>query len=669
MEDRNAYRTWLTSQAAPFSSHLPFMDELFRTTLDRVYDHIIVCPGVNDLFSERDSKWVREMEKIGVEVFELEEEAKTLKVVEDVLSRIEKGGRDLARCAVITTVEEPVGSSLARLDVVAHDRTGEFSGLPSINSGLRLPTAFVYTADLDTERSIGLPISKYAHPFTWVAGLEDLEGDIAGIPVGGNVPLESVVLCQRRINLGFKHAGVQSGELLFDFEKVAEKAIEHKDQALGYLDSVAPDHVLALLDNQSGAVEMDALSWKRLERGIEESDPSFALFEILNQRLPDYWTTDRPCLSRVLYTPSHVLMRGEMYYINMKNISPILRMEKYLDEVDLLLEEGPSEMVSGKIFSHLFLAFLDQFRNAFLVGYAFCYESIVFCREKKDVNLEETFKQILSLSGWGLEKLLSEAIYAYYHCLVGNVPEAFKRYETIKDKWERVRNRFVLGLDELKKLSTGQNIGRLMRRWREADHPAENILVALAAYCRQEGNRDGRTAVGIGWGGIELPIVYSFVEQLISGESSCKVILASYSHYRGENKTVSARSFPNDTEVQDCFVNRECLLLDDNVLTGITLEMVREYLLVNGAKTVSCFVTRYSGERRHAHMKMEGHGVADPGFLTSCVGGYLGETHFARSWSTRSYKNPIGVFSISRRRILECIHNNSTVELYDREGF
>jgi len=286
--------------------------------------------------------------------------------------------------------------------------------------------------------------------------------------------------------------------------------------------------------------------------------------------------------------------------------------------------------------------------------------------EKNEAAIAQNFYAIIGGADEGLENLLMLSIKAYYDCLLGELDESLTSHVKLHASWNGIRTSFRSCLSDLKAVTVGESVGRLMRRWREADHPAENLKLAILAKDATDHNS---IAVGIGWGGIELPLTFQYWQNKVDGEPVKPVVLASWSHYRGPEKRVHARSFPSGSDITKLIAGKSGLLMDDNVLTGITLEAIRDYLRLNGASSAQCFVTRYSGERRLSHMKREGHGVADPNYLLNDVGGYLGETPFARSWSTKSYKNPIGVFSLTKRRILECIHNNSTVELYDREGF
>src|SRR5260370_11385246 len=75
---------------------------------------------------------------------------------------------------------------------------------------------------------------------------------------------------------------------------------------------------------------------------------------------------------------------------------------------------------------------------------------------------------------------------------------------------------------------------RHVRRWREADHPGENLLTATQAveFCNQHGTRNP-LAVGLSWGGVEISLVFKHVWMATQDDLPCPLVVgADYSHYR-----------------------------------------------------------------------------------------------------------------------------------------
>jgi hypoxanthine-guanine phosphoribosyltransferase len=54
------------------------------------------------------------------------------------------------------------------------------------------------------------------------------------------------------------------------------------------------------------------------------------------------------------------------------------------------------------------------------------------------------------------------------------------------------------------------------------------------------------------------------------------------------------------------------ILMDDNMTTGVTLQLARDFLVMQGADVLGAIVVRFPGVNRSEHMSMLGHGFPDP---------------------------------------------------------
>lgn len=485
--------------------------------------------------------------------------------------------------------------------------------------------------------------------------------------------LDSLLLVPR-INVSEKAQEIQSEsmEILDHFLQVGERADENlqrgRDLVLEEQDRLEGAEK-GVFDPRSGAVFFTPHDWRSLT--AEGTAVLNMLKGFFSERLP-YRQPDRPCFKRILFTPTKVLLRGEQYYVNMRNISPFERLDQMYRELNTL------RGVAARIQPHLSfasqdewklsLAFLDQFRNIALQLLSFSHAVVPTLND----DLADEFRNVWGGADEGVHGLVRQAIRAFYSCLLMDLDatrEAMQEVTRVWNAWDdRLRAATSEAQEETERSERFHTTDNLVRRWREADHPGENLLTTILAADELQETGDLHV-VGIGWGGIELPLVFDFVSARLNESQTRSLHISRWSHYRRPEEQVYWDHFP-EPHTEDFFLEGDpVVLLDDNTLTGITLEKIRDNLLLRGAGSVSMFVTRYSGERRHAQMKMPGHGAVDPDVLQDEIGGYLGETAFARSWSTERYENPVGVFSLARRRILECIYNNSTVELYEREGF
>ena len=509
--------------------------------------------------------------------------------------------------------------------------------------------------------------------------------------------LNTLPFC-RRLRMRETTTEIQDGSILNRLDSLAALSKKNLRKSLnlantGRIRTIEPN----IFDHRSGAIYFKPEDWRTL---LLTNNREFRrLLNYFDAELPSYWQPGRPCKRRILWTPSKVLLRGEAYYTNMRNASPIDRIRLISDELIAISALGPTvadmifklparQLDNPELFAmwKLLLGYLDQLRNASLQLFAFIHATHFMAQRLREWDIDCPVASKVSSLAFSkgdkegkLYQLVRLSVHTYFTFLMhlfstsrSDLLWACDAATLVTNRLKGLCSKLEAWLGDLDPEKCRPLISGLVRRWREADHPGENALVAISALGEIRGGRRV-AAVGIGWGGIELPLVLEcFATYFRIGRRRRRqvdVFIANYSHYRDQGAEIYWIG-PMGTRAPD-FADKEPLLFDDNVLTGFTLERVRDAMLLNGSEIPKMFVVRYSGERRWAQMKMPNHGVMDPAVMRREVGGYLGETSYARSWSTKEkdYVSPIGVFSLSRRRILECIHNNSTVDGWDREGF
>ena len=415
------------------------------------------------------------------------------------------------------------------------------------------------------------------------------------------------------------------------------------------LDSMARDG--DLFDHRCGAIAFSPYEWADLASILDGEWKD--IFEFFNDRSDIPWQRDRPNYQRILNSPTKVLLRGETYYLGMMNISPLLRfkqLKENLEKTIALLTPGLATF-DTKAKWKLLLGLLDQLRNdALQVSWL---ENSLQSEERFSGLGDPDFKRAAS-------SFLSNVVMGYYSvlcglrqeldmtiiladckCIVGFLNSFYERLNKRLGDWQSDLYEFHF------------ETPHLIRGWREADHPGENLLVALLAD-----KRFGETnpvPIGIGWGGIELPLVYQVVRKLKSKKDPPPVFCAHYSLYsRSGRKEDPLLRALDESRPEEIFKHPDTpvLIFDDNSLTGRTLKKVLEFMRLKwGCLPVGVFLTRISGERRYGQMRMKDHGTLPPSLVGSFIFGHLGETPFSRALSRDDYKNPIKVFSLSRRRV------------------
>jgi hypothetical protein len=388
---------------------------------------------------------------------------------------------------------------------------------------------------------------------------------------------------------------------------------------------------------------------------------------------------DRPLYARRMFSHSLVLLRGEAYYSNLKQIPPADRAEAFLREAEALRElftekiteyfEPAYQVMLSDPDRHtacwkLLVAVMDQVRNIGLVLLSSAAHN--FTRKSSDANKDP----IISA-----HKLVK----TYYGVLLGdNTLAGSSIVETVeRDLAQAITALKDVIRNERNRATTAEwyELGKPIRGWREADNPYENLLVALLAAQKNAETGDNIAAIGIFWGGVELPIVAGVAAQICGTKQPALGFIkwSTYSEAGDKEGQVwcdlatgtwkSVARLHHDLKIT--LVN----LMDDNALSGGTLESVRDVMLQSGVPNVQTWVVRFSGERREGQMRKKGSGLVDPAYLETRLFGFLGETPYARSYSQKVYESPDGLFNTARSRVLRCLHNNGFATLYKREGF
>lgn len=166
-----------------------------------------------------------------------------------------------------------------------------------------------------------------------------------------------------------------------------------------------------------------------------------------------------------------------------------------------------------------------------------------------------------------------------------------------------------------------------IRSYKEADHPLYNLKFRDQLVSQLNGESVD-AIIGIRFGGSELPHI---VRKYLPAATIVKVRVSNYSGSTDE--VVLPSSIGAHSKV---------LILDDNILTGRTLQLVIASLKKRKVGQAYFGCVTYSGMKRYPQMIMKDHGVVNTDVLRwSCV---VGESQYTRIRNSRSYKNDNGVF-------------------------
>ena len=223
---------------------------------------------------------------------------------------------------------------------------------------------------------------------------------------------------------------------------------------------------------------------------------------------------------------------------------------------------------------------------------------------------------------------LSTAITMFYEYAQGTMPAPHQVHKFT----ERLHAAFFVLLE--------QSPPVVLRSYKEADHPLQNLQFR-ETFAELSQNIQIDTIVGIRFGGAELP---HLLQTYLPHATIDKVRVSKYS---GNTNSIN----PDRAH----YTNRSVLIVDDNILTGRTLQELVDTLTAYQCRAVYFGCVTYSGIKRYHQMLMEGHGVINPEvLLRACV---ISESHYTKITNSRSYKNKNGVFDKVKTQLQKRMSN------------
>jgi hypoxanthine phosphoribosyltransferase len=196
---------------------------------------------------------------------------------------------------------------------------------------------------------------------------------------------------------------------------------------------------------------------------------------------------------------------------------------------------------------------------------------------------------------------------------------------------------------------------KIFRKYREANNPYYNGLLAKAVCDRFKLEPFADALLGIEYGGIELPFIVNTFLQL-SGMDRLPIYLGKYSHYsqiQPNSEGVPVAPFQNLALLK----GKRVLVLEDNALTGLTIQKVIENLRELAAREAYLGLVSCADVKRYYQMVMPDHGLINPNILLNSAL-VAAKSPFTRIYSSRSYKNKNGVFNKIEHKVLRSLFGN-----------
>ena len=197
--------------------------------------------------------------------------------------------------------------------------------------------------------------------------------------------------------------------------------------------------------------------------------------------------------------------------------------------------------------------------------------------------------------------------------------------------------------------------------YREIDNFAENFITCYYAL-QKNLDFNNYSFCGLSYGGIELPMIM----KLLNKEFKDIYVLKFNSRIDGytQKQSFELRYFDiskiGGMILTGINLSRKVILLDDNLLTGKTMQLAITTLYDLGLDVSNVLAVRYPSVNRISQMFLPNHGAVDYRLFFEFIQGlYFPSPYSWRDFcSDNNYTDSLGVFDLNRHKILECLLKN-----------
>lgn len=445
---------------------------------------------------------------------------------------------------------------------------------------------------------------------------------------------------------------------VYEYSKVEKEIIRGKNGHLQFYNEIINrkfdliNGIDDLFDKSSGSIMIPMYEWELVN----------------NNTLKDFWNIQND--NKLFYSMrdnNNYLLRGsKTYYYFLANRRSINEkdtttsddvIEWYHNTLEFLNNAYSAVSISTDINSNVNLKFilglLDNIRNILLIlinhklNNEYLNKNILLNLESDNNGFYNIYKSL-----YFVEDLMSKiCFHENFNLSKDNI------LELIKLTSNELKNEFFKVKDNLNL----EDYSKEYRAYREIDNFAENyITVKLNEKKNKQSENFG--VCGMCYGGIELPILYKLINQNILDVLILK-FNKQVSGYANKQlvdlRKFNIRNYGNLLMLGE-IKNNNIVMLDDNVLTGKTMQLALNTLYDFGMNVSNINIVRYPSVNRIDQMFMNGHGAIDYNLFFDYITGLC--FHSPYSWRDKNnlnkYEDSLGIFDLNRRKIIECLIKN-----------
>ena len=453
------------------------------------------------------------------------------------------------------------------------------------------------------------------------------------------------------------------GEYARAYAKVEKKMTQGKNNKIIYFNNFinnkfqTVDGITSLFDSSSGSIKIPMYEWIT----IPDNNP-----------LKQLWLTyNDSSLCYSMYDNENILLRGSgiYYYFLSQRIhdentrEDITTKEMIYEWLNNNMEFFSKSLIAINNTSDIndlnntkmILGLIDNIRNYLLI---LLNQQIVSNNIEKNVmaNLETLAKDSL--------------MYKLYNNLISteNLMKNILFNENYKinsiDVENLIKNMILITNEfrlKFNKQPDKENYSKDFRAYREIDNFAENFITCYLTL-QKDSNIFNKGICGVCYGGLELPIIMKSIDDRINDVSILKFNknVTGYAKKQSLELRFFDISKTGGIEIFGIDKQKEYIILDDNLLTGKTMQLAITTFYDIGINVDKIVAVRYPGVNRISQMFMPNHGAVDyRHFFNFIEGLYFSSPYSWRDpYSKNPYEDSLGIFDLNRRKILECLAKN-----------
>lgn len=411
---------------------------------------------------------------------------------------------------------------------------------------------------------------------------------------------------------------------------------------------------------------------------LKANNPDHILFKIYDRKV--YSSKPNPRLRFALHTDNGLLLRGPLnYYYGLafrKNKRITSKEVKRMNENRInFFQASLSSLKQTRVDANdvtarkAILGILDSVRDYLLICINFELqnrvqnEDVLYIANKGD----ETIYNLIAMAKENLCFMYNSLFGIIDANYIGNI-ERFLEQKVLPVT--RKAN------DYIKKLGTNYNFNKAFRVWREIDSFYENVIAIDTSLHRLVNERSTRNNklffYGIRYGSLELPIIAAMLLDIkyryfnIEYYTGAVCLNSDYGSNHGGflptdrclDKVLGKEGENGKKELH--------VLMDDNLVTGRTLQIAINLLVNDNIYPEKVFVVRYPAINRIEHMFLPNHGAPDVDLFWQFVYGLTSQTPYTKldvpygfsNLEKDKYLDFLGEFNKTRTYVNRLLYKN-----------